>query len=273
MTKAEADAKGDQAVARVHCAEAADVADCLRQVPATVLVEELADRGSAFLRERRDDPWGPVADTPVLPWQPALALRRGHAADVPLLVGSNRDEARGAVLGQLADLTPDEYVTLVRTVFGDRADPVLARYPTAAYPSPASALAQVLTDWGYSCPTLTTARAASRHAPVHAYELLEPAPEIEGIRYGAYHGWDLPFLWDTSIPGSQYPDLTTAQQRLSATMIGYWTRFARSGDPNGAYGPRWRAFGERGAVLGLAADRIAPTRSGLHHQCAFWNGR
>jgi para-nitrobenzyl esterase len=92
---------------------------------------------------------------------------------------------------------------------------------------------------------------------------------------GAYHGGDLPFLFDTSIPNSQYPDLTPAQRTLSATMIDLWSRFAATGDPNGRGLPAWPGLGRTGAVLGLASGSagIGPTPSADTHHCLLVHHR
>ena len=269
MNKTRADTKGRRAVAELGCTEVADAAACLRRVPVTELLE-LTDRGSPFLRERRDDLWGPVAGTPFLPLQPQRALRRGDAAGVPLLLGSMRDEARGAVLGNLPDLSAEEYSEMVGTLFGDDAEAVLAAYPAGDHRSPALALARVLTDWGYSCPTLATARVASRHAPVYAYAMHEASPPVGGTRYGAYHGWDLPFLWRTSIPFTQYPPLSPDQRRLSARMVRYWTTFVSTGAPDGRDRSPWRTFSASREGLRLAVSGTRPIRLGPGHHCGLW---
>jgi len=95
------------------------------------------------------------------------------------------------------------------------------------------------------------------------------------VSYGAYHGWDLPFLWDTAIPFSQYPDLadmTAPQRRLSRAMIAYWTAFAHRGDPNHAGLPRWAGLrAGSSSVLGLDSDSIARTPFAADHRCGFWD--
>lgn len=273
MTKADADRKGVEAIRQVGCAEAADITSCLRAVPAANLIPVLADPNRPVTGQRRDDPWGPIAGTPYLPRQPMDAIRSGAAADIPLLIGSTHDEMRGFVLHRHPNLTAEDYADQIRTAFGDRADDVLHEYPADEYASPTLALATVLTDWGGgigACPTLATARTASRHAPVYTYELLDGAPP-----FGAYHGWDLPFLWDTSIPMSQYPDyadMTPEQQHLSRSMIGYWTAFAHRGSPNTTRLPHWdRTHGQSTSVLGLAGDSIAATPFATDHKCGFWD--
>ena len=271
MTKAAADAKGTRAIEEVGCAAASDreVVDCLRSVPVTLLRGALSDVGHP-LGDRRDAPWGPVAGTPYLPWQPATAIGRGVTAPVPLLLGTTRHEARGTVLGGLPDLTDDQYVNIMRTLLGADADLVLAEYPAGEFDSPALALSAVITDRNYACPTLTTARAARQHVPTYAYELREEASPIGGVAYGAFHSWDLPFLFDVSIPNSQFPPLTRSQWRLSATMIGYWSAFAHAGDPNRQGVPAWPTFGTSNTVMGLSADGIRPTTFAAEHRCPFW---
>jgi len=273
MSKADAERKGAQAIREAGCADATNVTSCLRQAPTARLLRLLADQSPPATGERRADPWGPVAGTRYLPRQPIDAIRDGAAAGIPLLVGSTHDEMSGILLSRHDDLTAEGYAAQIHATFGERAQDVLRRYPADAFASPASALSTVLTDWGGgigSCPTLATARTASRHAPVYQYELLDGAPP-----FGAYHGWDLPFLWKTSIPLSQYPDyadMTPEQRRLSRAMIDYWTAFVHRGDPNAPGQPRWaRTHPESVSALGLAGDAIAPTPFAADHNCGFWD--
>jgi para-nitrobenzyl esterase len=273
MSRDDAERKGIEAIRQIGCSEVTDIPSCLRAAPVTSLLGALANVGREVTGQRRDDPWGPVAGTPYLPRQPIDAIRHGSAAGIPLLIGSTHDEMRGFVLGRHANMTPEEYSVLVRATFGDAADDVLRQYPATNFAAPTFALATVLTDWGGgigACPTLVTARAASRHTRVYAYEFGEGSPP-----FGAYHGFDLPFLWTTSIPGSQYPayaDMTPDQQRLGRAMIGYWSAFAHRGDPNVSGLPRWiRADSRSTSVLGLSAGSIAPVPFATDHKCQFWN--
>jgi para-nitrobenzyl esterase len=273
LTPAQARAFGARATADLGCADAADVAACLRSVPAARLLTVPAGFPPVHGRGT-DRPWGPVAGTRELPPQPGVALRAGLAARVPLLVGTTRDEMRGFVSGQ-AGLTAESYRAKLVETFGlVDAERILAEYPASAYDSPALALATVLGDWGGfigACPTLRTASAASRHQRVFAYEFLEDSGQTVPYAMGSYHGLDLPYVWDVSFPNS-YPPLTSSQERLSETITAYWSAFARSGNPNGAGRPPWPAFDRTGTVLGLSTAAIAPTPYGATHRCDFWGG-
>jgi para-nitrobenzyl esterase len=271
FTKAEADRKGSQAIAEAGCSTAGDTAGCLRDLPVKELVALMPDFGVPAAR--REARWGPVAGTSYLPHQPITALRHGSAAGTPLLMGTTHDESRSFVLGSYPGLTPDAYAAEIRAIFAD-ADTVLAEYPADHYPSPAIALATVLTDQTYACPQLTTARTASAAAPVFAYEFQENSGLTQAWQpMGAMHGWDLPFLWKLNMPQANYPELTLAQRHLSDTMIGYWATFAHKGTPNATGLARWRPFTHRSTVLTLSATSTTPTDFADDHHCTFWAAR
>lgn len=272
-TLAEAQEFGARATEQLGCAATADVAACLRERPMARIVSVLAGVGFALNGRVADRPWNPVAGTPVLPRQPAEAMRDGSAARVPLLIGGTHDEMRSLVLRQ-ASLTEDEYRMMMVQTFGDHADAVLAAYPAAGFDTPALALATVLSDWGGAigaCPVLRTAESAAAHQPVYAYEFAEDSGQFPGgYPMGAYHGLDLPYLWDLHLAQNPYPPLTAEQERLSATMMDYWSAFARTGDPNGPGRPQWTGFGSTGTVIGLSTNGIAPTPFTADHRCDLW---
>ena len=282
MNKADADHKGAEAIRTLGCADvggARDVAECLRATPVSDLVLELASPGLPVTAERREDLWGPVAGTPYLPLQPIDAIRRGSAAGIPLLVGSTHDEMRGTRPGPPPG--PDwggirvRGSHRVRSRRSEGAEEVFRRRLRHSCGGAGDGAHRL--GWGdRSRPVLETARTAARHAPVFAYELLEDSEQFEGeVSYGAYHGWDLPFLWDTAIPFSQYPDLadmTAPQRRLSRAMIAYWTAFAHRGDPNHAGLPRWAGLrAGSSSVLGLDSDSIGRAPFAADHRCGFWD--
>ncbi|MBM7787391.1 carboxylesterase/lipase family protein [Tenggerimyces flavus] len=263
LTPAKAQDFGARATADLGCTTAA----CLRSVAPERLLP-LLNGGRVPVHSRADDrPWGPVAGTTFLPRQPGEAIRIGRAARVPLLLGGTRDEMRGFVSNDAA-LTEAGYRTMMVETFGAQADVVLAKYPAAAYDSPALALATVLGDWGGfvgACPVLRTAQAAARHQRVYAYEFAEDSRQTEPYPLGAYHSLDLPYLWDVSFPNN-FPPLTAEQQELSAQIIDRWAAFAHTGSPN------WPSFNRTSTVTGLSAEGLTPTPYGRTHHCDFWAG-
>jgi carboxylesterase type B len=72
-----------------------------------------------------------VSGTPSFPEAPDDAVAAGRFAQVPVVIGANRDEGRTFAQGFIgADRAAFE--GFVRGIFGDRADDVFAHYPWPA---------------------------------------------------------------------------------------------------------------------------------------------
>jgi para-nitrobenzyl esterase len=55
-------------------------------------------------------------------------------------------------------------------------------------------------------------------------------------------------------------------------MIGYWTRMARTGNPNGGPDPSWPAYSP-GSESYLEIGPVTTTKTGPRRaQCDFWDG-
>lgn len=94
----------------------------------------------------------------------------------------------------------------------------------------------------------------------------------EGFPMGSFHGLDMPYLFDLDMIWNPYPELNAEQKGLSATMIDYWSAFARTGNPNGHGRPHWAEYGASSKVLGLSTAGIAPTPYAADHRCDLWAG-
>ncbi|OKJ13859.1 carboxylesterase/lipase family protein [Kitasatospora sp. CB01950] len=217
--------------------------------------------------------------TPLLPLNPAAAVREGRFLRVPVISGGNRDEARSfvgaAVQTDPTLVTAETYPSLLFTAFGPEADRVAARYPLSRYGGSAPlAFATVITDEAWACPTAAADRAMAAHTTVYPYEFADPdAPDVNGIHLpdlpqGAAHATDLPSLFD--LGGHDFLK-TDAQRAMAAAMIQYWTAFARTGDPHHAGAPAWAAASPWGGdQLRFVPGRIGEADVAADHQCAFW---
>ncbi|CAM5291127.1 carboxylic ester hydrolase [Streptomyces abikoensis] len=260
---------GAAAAARLGC-PGPGALDCLRGMGAEKLVTpELSQLFSK-----------PVYGNALLPEAPDRALTAGRFHRVPVVQGSNTDEMR-LFVGMSLDTYPlrneRDYRARLTDSFGTSAGAVEAQYPLSAYPTPALAWSALLTDATFACGSYRANQALAGRVPTYAYEFADrDAPLVEGIPvrsgfpYGASHAFELAYLF-TAFP-LQKP-LTEAQVALSDRMTGYWTRFARTGDPNAPGAPRWPLFRERDPLtLSLApgAGGIRPFDFGAAHHCAFW---
>lgn len=252
--------------AQLGCTQ--NVADCLRNIPADKLAADPVNFPVWYGHMSAGTGYWLLQGGSVLPEHPATAATR---AQVPVLIGTNRDEMRmGAYLGyesQHKSLDPDAYTGAVASV--DKDAP--AHYPLSSYPSPAVGYGTAATD-AWVCDVATMTRQLAATAPVFAYELADaaPFPTSTSFPMGAYHTGELPYLFAVAdLPVT----LDQHQRQLSDQMVSYWANFVRAGDPNGKGLPEWPTA-TAGSVLSLTAAGSTPdTEFPTRHQCAFWNQR
>jgi para-nitrobenzyl esterase len=268
---ADADARGVAFATAVGCTSRTD-ASCLRALPvSTLAAAEAGSSGVGGLTE-----FEPNVNTATLPLQPLAAIGVGLLNRVPVLQGSNHDEARLFTATQYdflgTPLTAAGYGSAVTGLVGPVAPYAEALYPLAAYPSPDLAYSALFTDVGFSCSARGFDRLLSLHVPTYAYEftdedaarlLLPPDPFMP---LGAPHSSELPFLWPNLIsPGVT---MTPTEQALGVQMRAAWTNFARSGNPNGG----WPAYGRASDVFEeFVPGAVGTNRSfAVDHRCGFW---
>ncbi len=227
--------------AAVGCDGEADPLACLRGKGPEELVNALSSEDSpttlvdAFI-------WFPVVDGVTLVEPPMDSFEAGTFAQVPVIAGTNRNEGSLLVQTMYEGITPEEFEAFVRANAGADADPVLAAYPLDEYESTEQALATLMTDAIFACPTRRIARAiAATDTPTFVYEFAEPLDIPIFPDLGAFHGAEIPFVWGSALLGGE---LEPDQQTLSAEMQGYWTRFAGTADPDAEGATAWPPYAD-----------------------------
>jgi para-nitrobenzyl esterase len=223
----------------------------------------------------------PVVDGFVLPLSLQIAAATGQFNRVPVINGSNHDEARfmiaiNELAGQL--VTAAEYPAALLAEFGPQAGPlVLAQYPLSAYDDADEALAAIETDASFACPARLADQALSLYVPVFAYEFNdENAPEIflppVSYPYGAAHESELQYFF----PAEDLTHLPGRPESRPAKIVGnddpVLTQFAKKGDPNGPQTPNWAGYAASlDEFQSLAPLSTAPEADfASSHHCVFW---
>jgi para-nitrobenzyl esterase len=272
-TLAQAEASDAPAVSVLGCGGVADVLACLRAVPADTIVTNQSSVLSHFNAN---------IDGHVLLTDPLVALKQ-NGSPVPLLIGSNREEA--SALGDDPTATPplDEagYEAAVHAEFdpfgtGVAAN-ILTLYPASSYAPdpPIYALIAVDSDSLITCRTREVARAATgasrpavwRYFYVHRFE-----NDATLNLYRAFHRAELFFVFgnlEQGLVANGYTP-TAAELTLSSQMMGYWTRFAATGNPNGAGAVQWPTYDPTTDAM-LQIDDTQSVINGYHNpQCDYF---
>jgi para-nitrobenzyl esterase len=189
--------------------------------------------------------FAPYLDGATLARPPIDVLREGAAAQIPVLIGSNRDEW---TLFQvfLGDLTVDPLKPTLRDRLGPVLDQLLAVY-RGAEPGRTEQRAWVdlIGDLVFRIPAIRLAEAQVQHgAPVYFYRFDFRSPVFEG-RLGAAHALELPLVWnrlDLPMAGILFGAGLALAPPLATAMHTSWAQFIRTGDPNGGGLPPWPRY-------------------------------
>jgi para-nitrobenzyl esterase len=279
-TLAAAEKRGDQYVADVGCGKEADQIKCLRSLSVeALLAKSRPQRGTLDLR------WAPVLDGVTLTQTAAGAFPSGQYTQVPILNGTNQTESqlflaaliRGGPVDKTNPFDADGYADRVSYLFGDGAPQVLKTYPANSYNSPLDAWSAILTDSGWACSGSRAVQALAARVPTYQYEFRQADaaasfPKIPGFTWQDPHAVELPYVFGNFIFSS---DDTRAHRALSDRIIGYWTNFATTLNPNqGATAnlPNWLAY-QTGSdhVLSLADNTAASQDFRKQHNCDLWD--
>jgi para-nitrobenzyl esterase len=197
----------------------------------------------------------PIAGTPSLPVSVSDQFTEGTVHKVELLIGSNADEwliyldESHSFEDDLNELAPPEQHEAIRQALAGlperKARDILIS--AANYVCPSFRIAETMTlldrqVWFYYFDQVRTGELAST--------------------MGAYHGAELPYVFDTH---DDWLPTTAADRALTDVMMSYWSNFIKTGDPNAPGLPRWAPYdGESQLTLRLntkAASQAHPSAS------------
>jgi para-nitrobenzyl esterase len=213
--------------------------------------------------------FAPTVDGDLVPDYPVKVARAGRSHPVPLIIGTNRDEAAlfRWMKSPLMPIAP----TTIRAMFAE----IAAEQPGLQLPSEAqigSAYSgirvkavgmHVARDVGFRMPTLWLAEGHSAVAPVYLYRFDWTTPMLKLLRLGAAHATELPYVWGNLVMGAK--DITfklgglKAGRALSKRLRTRWVNFAVDAKPVGAAGePEWTPFtsGDRATLVIDRSDRV-----------------
>jgi para-nitrobenzyl esterase len=195
----------------------------------------------------------PVVDGKALPTHPFHPVAAPTMADVPFMIGTNKDEMtymlhkdprfgkydeatmRDGIVGSsrpmFIDITPDQIEDLI-ALYG-RARPGA---------TPHDMLIAITSDLFHNGSIrIAERKAASGTAPVYMYLLTWESPAEHGMLKSC-HVLEIPFVFNNVEPPVELIGDAPERLTLAKNMSSAWAAFARSGDPNHEGIPHWPAY-------------------------------
>jgi para-nitrobenzyl esterase len=264
-----------------HGLAAGDAAEHLREVPAERLLETSHQTMLKLGSSLGLLPFQPLVDDDSLPEPPLDAIRTGHAAPVPLLTGTTREEWRLFALldpevpridlaglvakleRRLPGVDPEALVERYRRARQERGEPA----------DPPSLVFAIPTELIFRIPAIRLAEAQAAHQPKTFLYRFDWACPAFGGTLGACHAIELLFVFGThDKPGAaMFVGAGDEVRALSERSMDAWLGFARSGEPGHAGLEPWPAYDEmrRATMLLGRESRLALDPEGDERR--FWD--
>lgn len=208
-------------------------ADALAKLRSLSTEQILADQKKLSVQS------SPFVDGTVLPDQPTALFAQGKEAHVAYLAGSNSDEA---TLMSAIHMTNDDMLK----PFGDALPIVRKAYETDGRLSDDQFARQVFADGLFASGAQGLAAfEAKLGEPAYVYHFDYVFDALRLFSSGVGHGGEIPYVFGfTGISmdpnfASKMKFATDRDKSIAAMMEGYWTNFAKAGNPNGAGLPQW----------------------------------
>jgi len=238
----------------------------LQQVPA----QQLVDTMNSLLPSRSGLGMGmpggvamqlaPVVDGHYLPSHPFEPVAAPTAADVPVIVGCNRDENATFLAAdpRRRRLTAEELCQRLAPVLGDRLESILSVYKrTRPKAMPWDLLIGITSERERRIAIqLAERKAAGGPAPVYMYLFTYESDYIGGL-LKAGHALEITFVFD-NVDDTPATGGRIDKYELAEAMSLTWAAFARNGDPNNPKIPKWEPYtvNHRATMLFVVPCRV-----------------
>jgi len=193
------------------------------------------------------DPFRPVVDGRGFTRHPFDPGAPARSSGMPLLVGNAANEMTLYMAADPRNFSLDVNEVKKRTGLLLKQDPASAARIVDAYraaqpnASPSQLLAALSTDYVFRRNTTRIAELQSAHAPVYDYVFDWKTP-VMGGNLQSPHTAEVPFVFGTVDVASGLLGNGAELAGLSRDVMGTWTAFARTGNPNTSAMPAWAPY-------------------------------
>uniref|UniRef100_A0A6B2LBL1 Carboxylesterase type B domain-containing protein n=1 Tax=Arcella intermedia TaxID=1963864 RepID=A0A6B2LBL1_9EUKA len=242
---ADASAYGKQFVDQLECNDL----DCLR----SKTIEEILEVQGSLLDNININhplamflPLVPTIDGTTIPFHFFDAMEKGLWNRVPIIIGADSEDGRPFVY-ETANFTVNaiEYEAFVLLLFGMDAVSVTEYYPPNLTGDSRDMLSTLITHYIFECPARYVENLIYSHSPSIPIWLYQWDHPVSAVLWGP--DW---YCWGRVCHSSEVPyefasqqilnlvNFTAEEKNLSHSIMGHFTNFARTGNPNvGPYQP------------------------------------
>ncbi len=242
--------------ARKHKIESTDAAGLAKL--RFLSVEEIVDGGQENDSSGVRTYSGPILDGKLVVETAESAYKAGRQARVPLIIGNCSAEIGGAFV---SNANTKEGLFLL---FGELEAEAKAAFDPEGNKEFAEVITKFNTDWVWGEPARMAARAfVAQRNPAYMYQFgYVPATMRERARYGAGHGSEVPFVFNTlNARWGVSTGPTPGEKELAGIMNSYWVNFAKTGNPNGRGLPLWPLYDtQKEEILDIELDGKAVSK-------------
>ncbi len=186
---------------------------------------------------------GPVIDD-LLPERPIDAIRKGSAAGVRLIIGSNKHEGTMFVHPENTGF-PNSWTMITEMIEKNENTAALPEIISFYHGGEEDPFIRFSTDYAFEMPAVKVAMGAAKHNPdvwMYRYELVTKSGIATGWK--ASHAFELPFVFEKpDHPFTHFMFDGESEElfkKMADEIHGDWVRFVRTGCPN----PEWGRFAE-----------------------------
>jgi para-nitrobenzyl esterase len=189
--------------------------------------------------------FAPVVDGTHISEDPVDAVAGGRDPDVPLLIGTCRDEFRTFIAGAPVPSDRDDawLAGRIEEIVGYDSERLVTGY-RASRPDadPLDLEVAIVSDAMMRIPSIrmAEARLASGGSPVYMYRFDWESPALGGL-LKAGHGVDYPFFFH-NLDAAICTQTGTGREQLADRMVAALTAFAGTGDPSSSLLPSWPPY-------------------------------
>ena len=205
----------------------------------------------------------PMADGRSLPAHPFHPQATAISRDVPLMIGTSRDECTMFMAGdpELGNMSAEHALARFREAMGEARGEASFNAYRKAYPSddPSYWVSSMMTDRMFRSDSIVMAdrKSAQNAAPVYMYRV-DYQPRVMDRILRSPHGTEVPLVFGTKVP-AEFIGTGPEVDALSAIMMDCWLRFARTGNPAGKdlAWPRYDAVSRQNMIFDASCSVAA----------------